>query len=61
MLGINGYKIEDYENMVVLSSKEAKIERRKLLEADKSRGSYFKPFINPESYTDEEKEFMRCK
>lgn len=42
MLGINGYKIE----------------RIKLLEADKSRGSYFKPFINPESYTDEEKEFM---
>lgn len=60
MIGIDGYIIKDVRNMVVLSPENAKLERKKLLSADKSRGSYFKPFVNPESYTDEEKRFMEA-
>ena len=58
LLSINGYPIKDVANCVVVSVEEGKRLRRKDLEADKIRGSYFKPYVNPDSWTEEERKFM---
>lgn len=58
MLSINGYPIKDISSMQVVSVEEGKRLRRKDLEADKRRGSYFKPYVNPDTWTEEERKFM---
>lgn len=58
LLSVNGYSVKNVSSVQVVSVAEGKRLRRKDLEADKRRGSYFKPYVNPDTWTEEERKFM---
>ena len=59
MLTVHGYKVKNLDEVEIVSSSDAKKLRREGLIKDKSsRGRYYQPFVNPDSYTDEETAFL---
>ena len=57
---VQGYPVHDLGNAVIVSVEEGKRIRAADLRADKSRRWMLtaKPYVNPETYTDEERIYM---